>query len=519
MEQSKLIGLNPTMDMVAEYLEDAGWECRRFLSDPAASYRGILPYTGQGVPEPDILYLLPQELSDRFPTGTRAYVSACAIPGSANHLTCPGKSPKQILQVLLEMFSKLQALEAQLNQLLFSESSLDELCQLGQRITGQAVCIHDDWFVLIAMSEDAQKIMPPERIASSALRFVPRQVLEEFKFDPDYGETYESRRCQLWVDAGSLSRCLYVNLWQDNRYRGRLLLFESQRAFRSMDYLIADCLAQRAMLLLRQPKPGGPVLYRNLDDLIGALLAGDELDPVDLRFLLSTLHWQENDDFVCIRLQNQQEGASEVLGHVLHSDLFRVFSSSYVMYLGIQQCIVLNIRKDALSMQEIRYRLSPICRDYYLYAGFSSPVTGISALHQAAEQASIALNQAFYHRDQRWLLAFSDCAMDYLLTNIQSGLEPRYLAAPEWLTLLRHDQEKDTQYFETLRAWLRCERNIPETAQKLIIHRTTLVYRLKKIAALIGPDLDDPQRRLYLLLSLHLLELHRLVPEDDVSFS
>lgn len=109
--------------------------------------------------------------------------------------------------------------------------------------------------------------------------------------------------------------------------------------------------------------------------------------------------------------------------------------------------------------------------------------------------------------------------MDYLLTNIQSGLEPRYLAAPEWLTLLRYDQEKDTQYFETLRAWLRCERNIPETAQKLIIHRTTLVYRLKKIAALTGLDLDDPQRRLYLLLSLQLLELHRLVPEDDVNLS
>ena len=63
MEQYKLIGLNPTMDMVADYLEDAGWECRRFLSEPEQTYRGILPYTGQDAPEPDILYLLPPELS------------------------------------------------------------------------------------------------------------------------------------------------------------------------------------------------------------------------------------------------------------------------------------------------------------------------------------------------------------------------------------------------------------------------------------------------------------------------
>ncbi len=40
----------------------------------------------------------------------------------------------------------------------------------------------------------------------------------------------------------------------------------------------------------------------------------------------------------------------------------------------------------------------------------------------------------------------------------------------------------------------------------MIIHRTTLVYRLKKIQSMTSINLDDPEERLYLLLSLRLLE-------------
>jgi len=72
--------------------------------------------------------------------------------------------------------------------------------------------------------------------------------------------------------------------------------------------------------------------------------------------------------------------------------------------------------------------------------------------------------------------------------------------------LIRHDQEKGTQYFATLREYLLQERDIPKTSEALIIHRTTLQYRLKKIQSLLGVDLEDPWRRLQLQLSLWILQ-------------
>ena len=78
--------------------------------------------------------------------------------------------------------------------------------------------------------------------------------------------------------------------------------------------------------------------------------------------------------------------------------------------------------------------------------------------------------------------------------------------APHLYKLRDIDAERGTEYYQTLRTWLLKERSIPKTAEALIVHRTTLTYRLEKLREILPIDLDDPQLRLYLLLSCHLLD-------------
>ena len=103
-------------------------------------------------------------------------------------------------------------------------------------------------------------------------------------------------------------------------------------------------------------------------------------------------------------------------------------------------------------------------------------------------------------------MQFSECAMDYLVQKVASPLIPKHLVSPELIVLKEHDQENNTPYFETLRQYLLLERDVPKTSEKLIVHRTTLLYRLKKIQSLIRLNLDDPWQRLQLMLSLWILE-------------
>ena len=139
--------------------------------------------------------------------------------------------------------------------------------------------------------------------------------------------------------------------------------------------------------------------------------------------------------------------------------------------------------RQPMSASQLRHQLAPLCRDYCLYAGVSSPVSGLRELNLAYYEADVALNRAFHMRSEKWIVFFSECVLTHILNNLPAPLQPEHLISPTLRILRRHDQEKGTQYFETLRVYLLQERNVPRTAQALIIHRTTLLYRLEKIQA------------------------------------
>ena len=69
--------------------------------------------------------------------------------------------------------------------------------------------------------------------------------------------------------------------------------------------------------------------------------------------------------------------------------------------------------------------------------------------------------------------------------------------------LKKYDREHETELCPTLETFLNCERSCTLAAQVLKIHRSTLLYRLKRITELTGLNLDDQDTRFYLNLSFY----------------
>ena len=499
MDIQRPIRLLPTLSMLADFLERSGCRCDSHISDENRNYRGIRLYHGQELQE-DVLYLLKPE-EKNFPFDTHSYLSTVDLQGKANHLICPDHPDEALLDMILEIFSQFQSWEDAIDLLLYRNASLQELCELGARLLENPVCIHDDWFVMMAMTAEFARIMEPEYLMSSTKGFVPRAVVEDFQNDSDYLETYSHTGAKIWFQPEINQYSLYVNLWDGPVYKGRLLVGKKNRDFRPSDFLLAEALTQQAVMLLRRKQPGEGDIHQNMDDIVFALLQGKQTEQTDLLFLLNMLRWQKDDRFLCLRLK-PQGSSGPIMEHLLHSDLFRIFPGSYILLGAREQCVILNLEQTKASMGDIRHNLAPLCRDYCLYAGISSPVAGILELQAAYYQAGAALDQAFQLRSDRWMLTFSECALNQLVKALPSPLLPKHLVAPELSSLAAFDREHGTPYFDTLRAYLLCERDIPKTAETLIIHRTTLLYRLKKIQTLVSLDLDDPWVRLYLILSL-----------------
>lgn len=169
-------------------------------------------------------------------------------------------------------------------------------------------------------------------------------------------------------------------------------------------------------------------------------------------------------------------------------------------------CLLVNLRVSHNSFHELRGIMASHVRESYLFCGISNPFRGIRNLAEGLVQTEIALQFISANGNTAWIMDFADCVIPYIQHEIKRSMKPELVAAPDLLRLREFDRENGTEYYRTLRAYLLHERSIPETSEALIIHRTTLSYRLKKLKDLMTANLDNEDVRLYLLFSFRLLE-------------
>jgi DNA-binding PucR family transcriptional regulator len=68
--------------------------------------------------------------------------------------------------------------------------------------------------------------------------------------------------------------------------------------------------------------------------------------------------------------------------------------------------------------------------------------------------------------------------------------------------LVEHDQERRSDLVRTLRAYFATGANASAAADRMFLHRNSMLYRLARIQDLTGLDLKDPSASLALRLGL-----------------
>jgi purine catabolism regulator len=73
--------------------------------------------------------------------------------------------------------------------------------------------------------------------------------------------------------------------------------------------------------------------------------------------------------------------------------------------------------------------------------------------------------------------------------------------------LLKYDMSQHADLIKTLEAFFACHGNLSQTAEMLIVHRNTLLYRMNRINEIADIDLNRPEIRLALHLALTIRRL------------
>lgn len=74
-------------------------------------------------------------------------------------------------------------------------------------------------------------------------------------------------------------------------------------------------------------------------------------------------------------------------------------------------------------------------------------------------------------------------------------------------TLIEYDMRQHADLIKTLEAFFACHGNLSQTAEMLIVHRNTLLYRMNRINEIAEIDLNRPETRLALHLALTIRRL------------
>jgi sugar diacid utilization regulator len=162
------------------------------------------------------------------------------------------------------------------------------------------------------------------------------------------------------------------------------------------------------------------------------------------------------------------------------------------------------VRRHARRMTKLANELA--ARRFSCIAGIGASVAGLDRAADSARQASLARQAAAQLLGTEVTCWEELGPYGPLLLIPPPDLNPAFLPA-ELQRLLEVD--RDQHLIKTLRAYFDNACSGPAASEALNIHRTTLYYRLGRIADLTGLDLADGRTRLVLHMGLAFLDLIR----------
>ena len=139
-----------------------------------------------------------------------------------------------------------------------------------------------------------------------------------------------------------------------------------------------------------------------------------------------------------------------------------------------------------------------------------SPVFGdFGGLHDAYIQAKTAIAIGANLNPEARIHFYHDYYIYHIISSCSREIDLHHLFFQPLNLIIENDRARSTDNMKLLEIYLNNDRSITITANKLHLHRNSIIYRLEKIKQMLGVSFDDPDFRLQLIISfkiLHYLE-------------
>ena len=413
----------------------------------------------------------------------------------------------EVYSEIQKIFMKFNLWNDELTKSVLDDISLEKICTLSIPVFENPILIHDENSeVLVSVNEMPGQVVCNYDIATGK-RSLPIDIMNDFKVSEEYQNTLNTTGAHMFSEQQAGYRILYINLWYENSYLGRICVNELGRSILVGDFQLIEHLANIVLTSLRR---GNMYISDKSPDLKQSFIEILEFNNTNEDVLtnrLAAFGWKIDDNYLCVRiLLSERDYTTHAINYTCNQ-LRNMFPFFYTFL--YKDCILIIVKPDNsnITKDEFFSKLAIFLREGLFKASISSLGHNFRFLSYYYKQTIAGFKIGSHENPMLWIYKFNDYILQYCLEQATSELTPIMLCEPNLLELYKYDQKHQTTFFETLRTYLSKERNIAHTATALFVHRSTLLYRLNKLETLLKLDLNKPEVRLHLLLSYEFFDL------------
>ena len=291
---------------------------------------------------------------------------------------------------------------------------------------------------------------------------------------------------------------IHANIWIDsNRVCEIVEIEEPDNPFDSGDIHLVNCFVSYVQKHINENKlfylshSGLPIL---LKDIIKD--GSDNGDRINV--ILKTMNWSSDDEFAIFCVKSRHAEHETPIINVLLEKLIKNYKFSCVFLYDNIIVGISNITKQ-INYQNAISKLKSIIPEESFMCAISYEFVDLRNFAAYFRQANSLLQ--YVQMGKIPFLTMHMIASVRVKDMLYSIPDIETLIHPDIKRLLLADKEYNSQNLTTLFEYLVCGGNYTDTANRLGLHRNSLIYRINRIKSIIRCNLDDPETRKLLFFS------------------
>lgn len=236
-----------------------------------------------------------------------------------------------------------------------------------------------------------------------------------------------------------------------------------------------------------------------IDQIIKECLVKPHISALEIQNLASLLDWDVDDTYrvaVFASADKRDRPIQKAHANLLETNFpGRAISfESLAVHIG-------KVTGDT-SNHAFETQARSFCKSFKWKMGLSNTFKGLAGLGNAYLQGKMALREGQQRESNELIFRYGDFRVDLICSELLKQVDVPYLIAYDVSNIAAYDEENGTNLLDTLEAYLRNERSMTRTSNNLFLHRNSVAYRIEKVKALLRCDMDNPEARIGLQLSM-----------------